>query len=214
MKKILFWLIWILIFLSGPITVIKTASILPLSDTGLIFRFFQRITGLVAFSLIFIQIILGALMSRLTEKLGGWVFKLHLIQGPFIYLLILSHPLLFVVINFKIRGVFDPFYVFSDLCVLCRSNLEFYYSLGRLSFWLITIAVIAAKLRTKPWWQDNWRKFHILNYLAFYLISVHAWQVGSDTKLVPFVWVYWLALVTVTLSVIYKLLPKVSSSFK
>lgn len=205
-QKRFFWVfVWLLILALGPITVLKITPIsLVLRTPSVVVPFLQRITGLLAFSLLFVQIILGAFMNRWTEKLGGWVFNFHQAQGAIVYSLILAHPLLFVLFNFKLKGVLDPFYVFTDFCLLCPKPIELWYTFGRVSFWLISVAILAVILKNEPWWRTNWRKFHILNYVAFLLAATHSFFVGTDTKNIPFSYFYWFALATVVFSLIYK----------
>lgn len=204
-SKILFFSIWLFLVLLGPYTIYKSIALgVAINNPVILINVLQRITGLVAFTLIFIQIVLGSLMQKWTEKLGGWVFKFHLIEGAIAYTLILAHPLLFVFLNFKITGVFDPFYVFTQICVICKDSFEYFYTFGRISFWLITLAVLAAKLRTQPWFQIHWRKFHVLNYVAFFFIVAHSFFVGTDVRTAPFSWFYFLAITTVVGIIIYK----------
>lgn len=206
--RIIFLLLWFLVLLPGPITALKLTPLASISNNQILLtNFFQRVVALVAFPMLFVQIILGSFMTRFTEKLGGWALKFHLLQGATIYSLVVLHPLLFVLMNFKARGVIDPFYVFTELCVLCSSRQELWYTLGRVSFWLITLAVVAAKLRNQPWWRVHWRKFHILNYFTFFLIATHAWFSGTDVWEPPFVVLYWISVSSVFLTVIYKLYP-------
>ncbi len=206
--RIIFLLAWFLLLLPGPITALKITPLASISNNQILLsNFFQRVTALLAFSMLSFQIILGAFMTRFTEKLGGWALKFHLLQGATIYSLVVLHPLLFVLVNFKAKGIIDPFYVFTQFCVLCSSRPELWYTFGRLSFWLITLAVVAAKLRKKPWWRVHWRKFHILNYFTFFLIATHAWFSGTDTMQPPFVTIFFLALFIVSATLIYKLYP-------
>ena len=60
----------------------------------------QRFLGLAAFTLLFIQLISGAFMDKLTKKFGGRVFKFHIFEGILIYCLAVLHPLVF-----KIGGI-------------------------------------------------------------------------------------------------------------
>lgn len=159
-----------------------------------------------AFSLIFSQVILGTFMGRLAQKLGGWIYKFHIAEGIFTYLFILGHPLLFVLLNYKLKGAVDPFYVYTDICLICKPLIEYYYTFGRVAFWFLTIGVAAGYFRTHPWLRVHWLKFHILNYLAFYLIALHAYFAGSDVQTTPFVWFYWLAVGVVSGSIVYKTL--------
>ncbi len=205
-RKFLFFLVWTLIILIGPVTVLRNTPLsVALSNQTVLINFLQRIVGTVAFSMLFVQIILGAFMQKWTEKLGAWIFSFHKAEGATAYSLIVLHPLLFVLFNFKIKGVFDPFYVYTDLCVLCSNSREFFYTFGRLAFWLITVAVAAALLRNQPWLRVHWRKFHILNYVAFLSVAFHSWNVGTDTHSEPFLAFFWFALSLVLLTIVYKL---------
>src|SRR3989304_4660000 len=164
MKKFLFYFIWLLVLSIGPITILKVTPLdFALSTPVLTINFIQRIVALLAFSMLFWQIILGSFMDKWIEKLGGWVFKFHVLEGAVIY------------------------------------------TFGRVGFWLITLAVLAAKLRTQPWLRVHWRKFHILNYLAFIFISIHSRFTGTDTLTPPFVWFWWIATIVIIGIVIYNI---------
>ena len=189
---IVFILSWfILLSISTYAVVLNSAPLSKLvSDTDLLINFFQRLTGFLAFNLLFFQILIGSLMPVLRRRLGNFIFKFHMLQGALAYSLILLHPLLFVILNFRLTNKFDPFYVFTDFCVLCSKRVEYFYTLGRISFWLITLAVVAAKLRSSIILRKNWRRVHVLNYLAFFLVSAHAYFIGTDIKLEPVIFIY------------------------
>jgi len=169
----------------------------------------QRIFALTAFVLLFWQIMLGAYMQKWTEKLGGWVFKFHITNGVFIYLLVVLHPVFFMLSNYFYGRGFDPFYVFTQVCVLCKPP-ELYYSLGRISFWLINIAVFAGLFRTAtPYMRANWRKFHVINYLVFLLVGIHGFFNGTDFRIKPF---FTFAIIAY-LIVVYTIIRKLPSLF-
>ncbi|MFH1863321.1 MAG: hypothetical protein ABIJ85_00205 [bacterium] len=205
-KKTFFILVWVLLLVLSVISPVKEFKfVLASKNQVLLIGLFQRILGLLAFTLLFIQIFLGAFMGRLTEKLGEWVFNFHLFNGKLLYTLILLHPALYMLYLFKIEGVLDPFYIYSDLCVLCKGNLEHFYNFGRVAFWLITAGIIAAVFRASdPFLKKNWRKFHILNYFAFFLIAIHSKVLGTDISTTPFKWIYLFGIVTVSLSLVVK----------
>lgn len=205
-KKTFFILVWVLLLVLAVISPIKEFKfVLASKNQVLLIGLFQRILGLLAFTLLFIQIFLGAFMGRLTEKLGEWVFNFHLFNGKLLYTLILLHPAFYMLYLFKIKGVLDPFYIYSDLCVLCKGNLEHFYNFGRVAFWLITAGIIAAVFRASdPFLKKNWRKFHILNYFAFFLIAIHSKVLGTDISTTPFKWIYLFGIVTVSLSLVVK----------
>lgn len=204
--KIIIFTAWLFVLAIGPYTIFKNTNLGTLkSNPLLIVNILQRIAGIAAFTLVFFQIILGAFMEKLTQKLGGWIFKFHIIQGPIAYSLILLHPLLLVLFNFKIFGKFDPFYIFTDFCVLCKPVSEYYLTFGRIAFWLVTFAVVAAKFRTRPFFRKNWRVFHSLNYLAFFFIVIHSFKLGSDATSMPFLVFYIFSIISVISIIIYKM---------
>ena len=119
------------------------------------------------------------------KKLGSWVLAFHRANGLFVYSLVFIHPALWVVFNYFLKGNINPYYPFVEICLLCKGFNEYYINLGRLGFWSITLAVGAARLVTilgDKWLRSNWRNIHLLNYLAFYFVSVHALAVGSDSR--------------------------------
>lgn len=199
-RKPYFWIVvWFVVLLLGPLTVFKdTPWRVAIAHPTTLSNFLQRIVAVLAFTMIFFQIVLGSFMPKLIEKLGGWVFKFHTIEGPIAYLLVFAHPLLFVAFNYFSRSVIDPFYVFTDFCLLCQTRLEFFYTLGRIAFWFVSLAVLAALVRIQPWWRDHWGKFHILSYFVFYLLAFHSWYSGTDTTFAPFVYFYWFAVLVVS----------------
>lgn len=207
-KKIIFFAIWFGLLSLVPLTIFKITPIsITFATYSTISNVIQRILGLTAFTLLFIQIVLGALMPFWRKTLGDWIFGFHIIEGILIYILILLHPLFFAFFNHFVglKGT-DPFYLFTDVCVLCSSRLEYFVTLGRVSFWLITIAVIAGLFRAStPFLRANWRKFHILNYVVFILIGIHSIVLGTDVGTIPFKYFHGPSLVIVSGIIIYKL---------
>lgn len=198
-QKTILIIFYFLILISGPIALFKNTPVSQklLNDIPFLINILRRLTGLLVFSMLFTQIFLGSFMTKLIEKFGSWIFNFHIIQGSVLYSLVLAHPLLTVIYDFKTRGIIDPFYPFVDFCAICPEPIELYLTFGRLAFWFITVAVIAAIFRTEPWWRKNWRKLHALNFPAFFLVAAHSWFLGTDVRTAPFVWVFWLSLVVV-----------------
>ena len=145
-------------------------------------------------------------MNKLTSKLGNWVFKIHAVQGPVIYLLALIHPLFLFVFNYKIFHTFDPFYIYTQACLLCKPAIELFYTFGRLSIWLLTIGVLAVLFRNSDnWLKKNWRKLHCFNYVVFFLISLHGYFIGSDFKVFPLNYFFYFSVVIILSTVVIKL---------
>lgn len=143
----------------------------------------QRLAGVLALFLLFVQVVVGAYRARLSQKLGSWVMNFHIWQGRVIYFLVLVHTFSLLLFNFVAKKGFDPFYVFVDFCLLCPTRVELYYSFGRVGFWLLNLTVLAALLRGEPWWRKNWRYLHLLNYFLYFMLAGHAFFVGSDFSL-------------------------------
>ncbi|MBI2103745.1 hypothetical protein HYT59_01935 [Candidatus Woesebacteria bacterium] len=162
-------------------------------------NFFQRLTGLLAFSLLFVQLLLGSYMNFWQRYLGAKTFKYHVIEGLVSYGLFLGHPLLYVVFTYRLVGKLTTF-ILPNLDIN-TPVYELYLTYGRIGFLLLTIGVVAGLLRNKPFLRAHWRKFHILNYFAFFFVAVHAYNVGTDVRTFPFSFLFWIAIVVITATV-------------
>ena len=164
-----------------------------------IINLMQRVTGIIAFGLVTFQIYLGSRKINL---------RFHMINGLVAYTFVLFHPLLQIINTYVYIGKIDPFYVFTDICFLCQNNLEYFINFGRIGLYLITIAVFAAKFKSIDLWlKTNWKKIHPLNYLAFYSISLHAINIGTDSGNIFFI-LYFIFCQIVVLSSIVKFFSK------
>lgn len=185
-KKLKFLFIWLLFLLIGPVVVVSNINPSIIGQNKiLIINLVQRFFGMSAFGLLTFQITLGGNMEFFRNKFGSFVLSFHKLNGIFTYFFVFLHPATWIVWNYFLRGNIDVYYPFIDVCGLCKPKVEYFYNLGRLGFWSITFAVVAARLVTiinDKWLNKNWRKVHLLNYLAFYFVSIHAFFIGSDTK--------------------------------
>lgn len=166
----------------------------------------QRITGIAAFSLITLQIFLSTNRKYL---------KFHMLNGILAYTFIFLHPILMIVYRYLYTSKIDPFYVYTDLCVLCDGMYETYVNLGRIAFYLLTLAVFVAKFRkgalflgkkTSDWIVLNWRKLHVINYVAFYFVSFHAINIGTESLNKVFIFFFWLCQLVVLYTVVKRVL--------
>lgn len=214
-KRLLFYLVLALLVLAGPVTVILNTkwNLLPMSNV-LIATTIQRMAGLVAFTLLFIQILLGSSFNQWLKVLGAKVYKYHIIIGTLAYIVIFIHPLMYLYLRFDATKIFDPFFIYSEFCILCETKQDLYLTFGRVSFWLITAAVLAAIGRTYVSLRQNWRYIHVLNYIAFFFVAYHARKLGTDTFSPPFVIVYYSAVVIVTVIVLKKIAILFKENFK
>jgi hypothetical protein len=188
MKKVIFFAILAGLLLLVPVTALHVTPLaLVLKNSATLTNYIQRILGLTAFTLMFVQIILGAFMDKLEEKLGDWVFRYHVIEGIIIYSLALMHPLTFMIFNHFTGAGWNPYLVFINACLLCRTPIYYYYTLGMISFWLLSITVFAGLFRkATPWLKANWRKLHVMNYAIFLIVGAHGFLIGTDFQYQPF----------------------------
>lgn len=161
---------------------------------------FLRLTGVYAFTLVFIQIILGAFMNYWRTVFGPKILNFHMREGIVAYGLILVHPAFFL-LNALLANVPNPL---GLLLPQFSNAYETYLSFGKIGFILLTIAVFAAKFRSASFLEKHWRKFHILNYIAFWFIFVHSLNLGSDTHTAPFSLLYPVMAVLVVISIGYR----------
>lgn len=157
----------------------------------------QRITGITALFLITLHIYLGSSKKFL---------KFHMWNGILAYTFILIHPLLLIVYKYLYISKIDPFYVFTDVCLLCDGKYEYLINFGRLAFYFLTIGVLASYFRNiNDWLKINWRKLHILNYFAFYFVSIHSYNIGTDATTKLFLIFFWACQVIVATVIIKKI---------
>jgi predicted ferric reductase len=216
MKKFIFFTIWVVLLILVPITVFKTTPLVMVTKYPVtISNFLQRSLGLTLFILLFVQIIIGAFMSKLTNKLGGWLFNFHVFEGKLIYFLAFLHPVFFVLFNYYVGAKLDPYAAFINVCVLCKYPIDYYYTLGRISFWLLTVAVFAAVFRNSTvWLKKNWRNLHVINYVVFLLVGAHGFLLGTDFRIMPFYGFAVLAYMVIAGIVIFIGIPRLYRNFR
>jgi predicted ferric reductase len=168
-----------------------------------IINLLQRLTGLLAFTLLSFQIVLGTMMPKFIEKMGGWIFNFHLTEGLGAWGIMLLHPTLLVFLNYRIEGASLALLTFLPRF---SPSQEIWYSFGKFALILVTIAVLAGYFREKPLLRKNWRKFHILNYFAFVFVAIHAYFSGTDAWTPPFFWFYWTAIGVCILALLSRLI--------
>ncbi len=196
--------VYVLIAAFCFLIIYKNPLFIPSLKMVAIISFLQMYLALVAFVLLSIQIFLGAFGDFLFNKFGGGVYKLHFVNGIITYLLIFLHPFLFFILLFVSRKVLDPFFVYSDFCLMCETKNDLYLSLGRFAFWFISAGFLAAVLRNRDWWRKNWKYLHVLNYLAFFFVAFHAWKLGSNIHSLLYLPVYILGVLIVLISLLGK----------
>lgn len=126
----------------------------------------RRFAGVFAYLTMFLTIISSEYMVKMRKISGMPFIKTHHNLARIGILLILIHPLTFVLEGRGIQ-IFSP---------ISPTNI-FIALAGRPAFYLFILAAGIAIYRKK---YKNWRKVHYLSYLAFLLVSIHALMIGAD----------------------------------
>lgn len=205
--KFIFLFIYIILLLIPGYTILKNALVFTIfEDPPEVVYLFLRLAGLYGATLLFIQVMLGAYMQKFISLFGASALKWHTRQGIITYGIILSHPLLYTVYsaqtlqNFNLISIFWP--NLSDLN-------EYYISFGRLGLYLLTIGIFFGIFRSHRVFIKHWRKFHIVNYVAFAFVLFHSWNIGSDTHTPPFVFLYPVFIVGLLSALLYRRIYRV-----
>jgi len=211
-KYITLYLVVLLTLVSLGFYTISKTVVFPtvFSNYSLTINFLERISGVFIFTLLFIQIMLGAYMKKLSPKFGGWIDKVHATQGPIIYILAVIHPFFLLIFNFKVFHTVDPFYIYTQVCFLCKNKFELLYTFGRLGIWFLTIGIFAALFKNSDkWMKTNWKKLHIVNYFVFFFVAVHGYFLGSDFKIFPLNYLFYASVITIFSTILLKLVKKI-----
>lgn len=131
-------------------------------------KLIYRTTGIFGYLLVFSAIVSSEYMYQIKRLFGQTFLKFHHNLIKLASILIVLHPVSFAldVQSFKVfLPVFYPPVTFLELA-------------GRPALYLFIIAIITAIYRKKI--PKNWKKIHLLNYLAFFLVSIHALLIGTD----------------------------------
>lgn len=147
---------------------------------------FFPLFGLYAFTLVSLQLIIGSNMRRL-RPIFPKIMNFHRLQGLVALTFVLIHPLMvlaaFGVVAFINRSVVP-------------SSVSIYILPAQLALVIIPVTVITAVAAWKFRRLTRvWRYLHYANYLAFALVWVHSWFVGSDIQSTPlkYVWLFYAA---------------------
>ncbi len=137
-----------------------------------------RLLALSAFTLIFVQIITGAMMKPLRQIFRAkhiWFF--HRYVGEAAFLLVLGHAIIVLAVGtFHAGGLVVRFLgLWRGYDALHRAALI----LGPVNLALITLTVATALLMRAL--RKYWHTIHYLNYLIFAIVIFHGLLLGTDT---------------------------------
>lgn len=159
--------------LIGVVSLLITLGLLsldPLQAQDSWLAWLVRGAALLGYWSVFLSILSSAYLRELVRFFGRSFVKVHHAAAVTGLVLIGLHPVA-VAINTSSIAVFVPRF---------GSLLTFLSLGGRLAWYLIGIASLAALLRTRL--KRAWRAIHYLNYIAFFLASAHASLLGTTFR--------------------------------
>lgn len=168
-KGLIFAYFAILLF---PILLLKDN--LTVSTKSDVLFLIHRALGLFAFSLIFLQIILGSSRALLSKIfVPSAILKTHMSLGKFAFVLSLLHPTLLFATYFTQHNL-------NLVTAYFHGITFFYYLLGVFALILLIVSLTAAIFRFVI--GSRWIYLHRINYLIFWLIFFHSIRLGEDTQ--------------------------------
>ena len=141
----------------------------------------MRISGHLAYTLIFIQIVIGTLHGRIEKWLGiGNMVPIHRSLGLTAFFFALSHPIFFEWARQLRTGQSTVVATFWP-----PTNTGFYelhQFFGALGLYTLVAGVLAGVVgpRLAP---KAWRTVHYINYGVFFLVWYHSFRIGSSTRI-------------------------------
>jgi len=137
-----------------------------------------RAAALFGYSTTFLAILSHEYMREMRKLFGKPFLTVHHILARTGLVLIILHPITVAVLT-RDPKAFVP--IFNSL----RTFLTWG---GRPALYLFIIAILAAVLRGRI--KNTWKFIHWLNYLAFALVFVHSWLLGTNVShgLLKFIW--------------------------
>lgn len=178
----------------------KAASAL-LTATDKHFWYLSRASGVIAYTLFWLAVVFGLLLStRLGKHFNAArVFALHQYLSLIAVGFAAFHAGILLAdsfLNLNIWQILLPFGFQSD-----RVGV----ALGQLGFWLLFICAFSFFIK-KYIGQSVWRWLHFLTFMAYMLISIHVLMVGSDSRILPLLLFYAGSQTVVFLLTTYRLL--------
>ncbi len=144
------------------------AGLIALQPVGTALDWGIRAAAMLGFFAIFLTSVSSVYMRELYQLLGRPFIKVHHGVAVAGLVLITLHPLGVAVASSSLL-VFIPDF----------SSVRAFLSLGgRPAWYLVGGASLAALFRTKI--KHSWRVIHFLNYLGFWLATVHGIMIGTD----------------------------------
>lgn len=157
-------------------------------DTPALWWFVSRASGIVAWSLLVIAVIVGILLSTRVLKPNdnaGWLFHFHSWLSGLTFVFAVTHVvslMLDTFVTFTILDVAVPFY--SDY-IKIPSLGRIPIALGVMSLYILFAVQLTSLFRQKMS-TKSWKAVHYSSYLLVLLVSAHAGWTGTDVTS----WIY------------------------
>jgi hypothetical protein len=137
----------------------------------------QRTISLVALGLLAVQ-----LYSNTSKKLFTF----------FMYLFVLIQPFLIILARYIFNSDLDPFFMFTDLCVLCGNKAEFTVNFLRITFYAVSLAVFVPLIKNYDnFLKKYWKYSEVFFYIGFYALSIYVFNSSPIIKSNLFLFYFW-----------------------
>ena len=134
----------------------------------------QSITAVIAFVFLTLQIYTNAKIFKYLT-----------------YFFIFIQPILIIISVYFLYGRLDPFYMYTDLCLLCGKKYEYDINFLRIAFYAISIAVFAPYFKLSKYF--NYHVVASFAYLGFYSLSIYLYNTSPYSNSKLFIYFFWLA---------------------
>ncbi len=143
--------------------------------------------GLIAFSLVSFQVIIGPNI-KILKRIFPKIYTFHRLEGLFALLFAVIHPLIILLVY----GVANELWQHQFVAPSLRGYIWFGEAALALMLVTVTTAFGAWKLSK---FNISWRWLHYLNYAVFISAWAHSWFIGSDVKTtgLKYIWIFYLA---------------------
>ena len=151
-----------------------------LTTTDKHFWYLSRASGVIAYTLFWLAVVFGLLLStRLGKHFNAArVFALHQYLSLIAVGFAAFHAGILLADNFLNLNLWQILLPFGF------QTERVGVALGQLGFWLLFICAFSFYIK-KYIGQSAWRWLHFLTFMAYMFISIHVFIVGSDSRALP-----------------------------
>ena len=171
-----------------------------LTTTDKHFWYLSRASGVIAYTLFWLAVVFGLLLStRLGKHFNAArVFALHQYLSLIAVGFAAFHAGILLADNFLNLNLWQILLPFGF------QTERVGVALGQLGFWLLFICAFSFYIK-KYIGQSVWRWLHFLTFMAYMFISIHVFMVGSDSRALPLLLFYAASQTTVFVLMTYRL---------